>query len=118
MLARPTEQRIIDCPDCDSTGKLASGLLRCRLCGGEAQIVITVLVGAAEDEDGGEWEAVANLRAERMPDLFGPNADADAVTDHHAIRNGRSFSDQKQIEEEGSRTFSLADLRDGKGSIQ
>jgi hypothetical protein len=67
MLAKH-EQRIIDCPDCEATGYVNEpGNIRCRLCGGGYQIVITVPADALVED---EWEAVADLRAKRMPDLF------------------------------------------------
>lgn len=62
MLAKH-EQRILDCPSCEATGYAnVPGNVRCKLCGGDCQIVITVEVGATgEDED----EAISALREKR-----------------------------------------------------
>jgi hypothetical protein len=73
MLAKHTTQRVIDCTDCEATGYANEpGNIRCGLCGGACQLVVTTPETAPDEE---LWEEIHALRVKRMPHIFGDEAD-------------------------------------------
>lgn len=89
-----------ECGYCEGRGRLAGGLGdRCRICDGIGNVVLTVLDGALPEEPGGRWEAYEQLRAEKLPELFGngPINERERYA-YEALRNGRTVAEQQAID--------------------